>query len=155
MNVQERQALVRDFHRMTGEPINETPAPPDRVQAELRVALLVEEVLELAKALGVKVTAMLENGQIHIATQALIEQPDLVEAVDALRDIEYLVHGTELVLGVQSATDETFLEVHRSNMGKQPVAYGEKAVKPKGWRPPAIREVLRKMFPKKALLFRK
>jgi len=163
MNVQERQALVRDFHRMTSEPINSTPETPDTIQASLRVALLVEEVLELAEALGVRVHLTISpepssyEGDIHFNRLRFINEgePKLVDAVAALRDIEYLVHGTELVLGVADATDETFLEVHRSNMEKKPVDYGKKAVKPPGWKPPQIAAVLRKRFPKKALLFRK
>ena len=163
MNTKERQMLVREFHRMTGEPIHDTPEPPDDIQAVLRVSLLVEEVLELAEAFGVQVHLPISpnpgmgEGDVSIGRLEFhnVGQPKLVDAVDALRDIEYLVHGTELILGVHDVSDETFLEVHRSNMEKQPVDYGEKAIKPRGWKPPKIAEALKRAFPKKALLFRK
>jgi predicted HAD superfamily Cof-like phosphohydrolase len=165
MNVQERQALVRDFHRKSGEPINNAPEPPDNVQAVLRAKFVLEEAFELVESLGVQVELTLNDepysGEVIDVYFGRLEfcasgrQPDLVRAVDALRDVEYQLHGTELVLGVTEATDDTFLEVHRSNMEKQIVDYGEKAVKPPGWKPPQIAEVLRRTFPKKALLFRK
>jgi predicted HAD superfamily Cof-like phosphohydrolase len=155
--------LVRDFHRMTSEPINDTPELPDDAQAALRVELLMEEVLELAEALGVRVHLVIsENpgpyeGDVHFDRLRFINEGEqsLVEAVDALRDMEYLIHGTELVLGTTEVSDDTFMEVHRSNMEKQPVHYGKKAIKPRGWKPPQIAALLRKRFPKKALLFRK
>jgi len=163
MNVQERQALVRDFHRKSGEPINDAPEPPSRVQAVLRAKFIIEEALELAAALGVTVHMPTNSdnsgafeGDVFIEKLEFLVtgQPKLVAAVDALRDLEYQIHGTELVLGVCDVTDETFLEVHRSNMEKEIVNYGEKAAKPTGWKPPTIAKILRKRFPKKALLFR-
>lgn len=164
MTVQERQALVRDFHRKMNEPISDAPEPPDKAQAVLRAKLIIEEALELAAALGVTV-----HMPVNSASPGIFEgdvsmdrleffstgQPNIVEAVDALRDLEYLIHGTELVLGVTEVTDETFLEVHRSNLDKEPVHYGEKAIKPVGWRLPDIAGALRKKYPKKALLFRR
>ena len=167
MNVQERQALVRDFHRKSGEPINDAPEPPDALQAVLRAKFILEEAFELAEALGVHIELTLSDdpyeGEVIEVYFGRLEfcpsgrQPDIAKAVDALRDLEYQIHGTELVLGVHTATDETFLEVHRSNMEKQIVDSSPdgKALKPPGWKPPNIAGVLRKVFPKKALLFRK
>ena len=160
MNVQERQMLVRDFHRMTGEPIKDAPEPPDEAQAVLRAKLVLEEALELAEALGVIVmTPVRDSGEASVVDVERVEvypykKPNLVAVVDALRDLEYVIHGTEIALGVADVTDETFLEVHRSNMEKQPVDYGKKAIKPAGWKPPKIADVLRNRFPRKALLFR-
>lgn len=153
MNVQERQALVRDFMRKIGEPASDTPELPDERRAALRVALIMEEVLELASALGVDV----EANRASVMTRPSGRQVNLVEVVDALRDIEYHIHGIELALGVHEATDETFLEVHRSNMDKEPLGEGEcrKVTKPTGWKPPDIAGVLKKKYPRKALLFRK
>lgn len=172
MNIQERQALVRDFHRKSGEPINDAPEPPDDTQAVLRAKFILEEAFELVEALGVRVIhRVCVDREIRtddgfaadildfelLRLEPTSRQPDLVAAVDALRDLEYQIHGTELVLGVHAATDETFLEVHRSNMEKQIVDSSPdgKAVKPRGWKPPNIAGALRKAFPKKALLFRK
>jgi predicted HAD superfamily Cof-like phosphohydrolase len=163
MTVQERQALVRDFQRKSRESTKDAPELPDTAQAVLRAKFVLEEALELCAALGVDVelhvTALADQTcDVPVSLTKLVlgsrGPANLVEVVDALRDLEYHIHGTELALGVADATDETFLEVHRSNMEKQRVDSVEKAVKPRGWKPPRLAKVLRKVFPKKALLFR-
>ena len=162
MNTGERQLLVRSFHTMTGEPINDAPEPPSRLQAVLRAKFVIEEALELVEALGVDISLEvpdrigirrhpITHDSLHFVPE---REPNLVKSVDALRDIEYQIHGVELVLGVHAVSDDTFFEVHSSNMEKKSPGVGEKAVKPRGWKPPAIAEVLRKRFPRKALLFR-
>lgn len=169
MTVQERQALVRDFCRLAGEPFNEAPEPPSQREAVLRASFLLEELFELFEALGVRAIYrtcidrpirspdgfdedVIKADSLRIEANG--EQPNLVEITDALRDLEYHIHGAELSFGVQDASDDTFLEVHRSNMEKRFGCGGDKAVKPSDWKPPRIREILRKLFPKKALLFR-
>jgi len=166
MNVQERHVLVREFCRLAGEPVNDAPAPPSPREAVLRASFILEEVFELFAALGVRVVVREATGPDGLFCDASVvdysdlqveatgAQPNLVEITDALRDLEYHIYGTELSLGVHDASDATFLEVHRSNMEKRFGCGGDKAVKPKDWKPPAIRDILRKMFPKKALLFR-
>ena len=162
MNVSERQILVSDFHRMNSEPINDAPEPPSDEQAVLRAKFIMEEALELIDALGVQVHLPISDhpgmaeGDVDIGRLEFhnVKEPNLVAAVDALRDLECHIYGVELVLGVHSVSEETFLEVHRSNMDKRRVACNEKAMKPPGWKPPRIAEILRKRFPKKALLFR-
>ncbi len=71
--------LVREFHEAFGHPVRTEPmdSPPE---AELRQALLEEELAELEEA---------------------IEADDLVEIADALGDIVYIAAGTVLVYGVQ------------------------------------------------------
>jgi predicted HAD superfamily Cof-like phosphohydrolase len=163
MTVQERQALVREFHRMNDEPVNDAPELPSPEQAALRAKFIMEEALELINALGIDVHLPVCDEPGPFDGDVIIDRleflhtrdPDFVAAVDGLRDLEYQLHGAELVLGVCEATDATFLEVHRSNMEKQHVHYGDKALKPAGWKPPRIAEALRKTYPKKALLFRK
>ncbi len=63
----------------------------------LRLHLLQEELAELAEA-------MLED--------------DLVGCLDALCDLQYVLSGAVLSLGLQDVFDEAFAEVHRSNMSK-------------------------------------
>jgi len=43
---------------------------------------------------------------------------DLVEALDALSDMQYILDGLYLKLGMGDIKDEAFAEVHRSNMSK-------------------------------------
>ena len=64
---------------------------------ELRIKLLTEEVQEYAEA---------------------ARSGDLVEVLDALADIAYILAGTIINHGMQEVYDEAFNEVHRSNMAK-------------------------------------
>ena len=64
---------------------------------ELRIKLLTEEVQEYAEA---------------------ARAGDLVEVLDALADIGYILAGTIINHGMQNIYDDAFNEVHRSNMAK-------------------------------------
>lgn len=162
MTVRERHLLVREFHRWGDEPVNDEPEMPDIEEAKRRIRFLMEELLELASAFGIAVhLPVVESpgpfaGDVTINKLEFLKdgEMNIVKAVDALRDLEYQLYGTELVLGTHEASDETFLEVHRSNMAKERVHYSEKAIKPAGWKPPQIAEVLRKLFPSKGLILR-
>jgi predicted HAD superfamily Cof-like phosphohydrolase len=89
---------------------------------------------------------------IHALGYARGAPIDFVEVVDALRDIEYLLHGVEIMCGVQAASDDSFLEVHWSNMTKQRT--GVELIKPPGFKPPDIASVLCRIFPSHRLRFR-
>jgi len=91
-------AAVEDFHRMVKSPLVATPALPDRARQELRLSLLAEELQELRDAL---------------------RTGDLVEAADALADLQYVLSGTVLELGMGGCFKDLFDEVHRSNMTKR------------------------------------
>ena len=89
---------------------------------ELRIKLLTEEVQEYAEA---------------------ARSGDLVEVLDALADIAYILAGTVINHGMQEVYDEAFNEVHRSNMAK--LVNGKvirredgKVMKPEGWQPPQL-----------------
>jgi len=93
---------------------------------ELRIKLLTEEVEEYAEAA--------RNG-------------DMVEILDALADIGYILAGTIINHGMQDIYDDAFNEVHRSNMAK--LVNGKvirredgKVLKPKGWQPPQLAQFL-------------
>jgi predicted HAD superfamily Cof-like phosphohydrolase len=93
--------------------------------AELRVALLEEEVSEFVTA---------------------SEKGDLVAIADALADITYVVYGTALTYGID--LDAVLREVHRSNMSKldrdgRPLIRDDgKVLKSERYFPPAIASVL-------------
>lgn len=89
--------LVIEFHKATSSPIVEIPKLAPIVRAELRLALLKEEVKELEDAIYSK---------------------DLPEVLDALVDIQYILNGTILEFGLQEIFDKAYLEVHDSNMSK-------------------------------------
>ena len=93
---------------------------------ELRIKLLTEEVQEYAEA---------------------ARAGDLVEVLDALADIGYILAGTIINHGMQYIYDDAFSEVHRSNMAK--LVDGKvirrddgKVLKPEGWLPPQLAQFL-------------
>ena len=72
---------------------------------------------------------------------------DLVEVLDALADIGYILAGTVINHGMQNIYDDAFNEVHRSNMAK--LVDGKvirrddgKVLKPEGWQPPQLAQFL-------------
>lgn len=89
--------LVADFHQTFKHPIVAKPAIPTQARCALRVALLEEEVKELAQA---------------------IESKNIVEVADALCDIQYVLSGAILEFGLGEKFKSLFEEVQRSNMSK-------------------------------------
>ncbi len=93
---------------------------------ELRIKLLTEEVEEYAEA---------------------ARAGDMVEILDALADIGYILAGTIINHGMQHIYDDSFDEVHRSNMaklvdGKVLRRADGKVMKPEGWQPPNLAQYL-------------
>lgn len=74
--------------------------------AVLRSKLMAEELVEFNQALGALVKAQNKSE----------EKESLIEMVDGLTDLLYVVIGTAVVLGID--IEESFKEVHRSNMSK-------------------------------------
>lgn len=112
---------VFDFHKKFGCLIGSTPAIPDFGTANLRIRLIEEEFEELTAAL---------------------EQGDLIEVADAIADLQYVIIGTAISYGIDMRP--IWDEVHRTNMAK--VDGGRrgdgKIMKPAGWQPPRIAEML-------------
>ncbi|MGH1403182.1 MAG: hypothetical protein ACRBDL_02970 [Alphaproteobacteria bacterium] len=88
---------VQEFHETYGLPVEADPTISDKKTNELRINLLAEELDELKEAL---------------------EQGDMVETLDALIDLQYVLDGAFLSFGMQTLKQEAFDEVHRSNMSK-------------------------------------
>jgi predicted HAD superfamily Cof-like phosphohydrolase len=88
---------VKKFHEKFDHLIADKPSIPNETICNLRVNLLREEVNEFETAL--------KNG-------------DLVEAADALLDIQYVLSGAMLSIGIHEIASELFDEVQRSNMSK-------------------------------------
>ena len=116
-----------DFHRAYGLPVRESPTVDVGAdQVELRLALIEEEVGELAEA---------------------ARAGDLVGVADALADIVYVAYGTAHVYGID--LDAVLDEVHSSNMTKlgadgRPIRRADgKVLKGPSYRPPNIAAVLR------------
>ena len=120
--------------------------PPSRVA--LRLGLVFEEFIELAKAHGVS-TQTLEDqyaGYVNITPPTL---KDIPEIADAIGDSIYVLVGMALEYGIP--LDHVWQEIQDSNMKKFPggkVLRREsdgKVLKPEGWEPPDIEGALEKV----------
>ena len=88
---------VKEFHETYGLPVKDAPDISDPKTNALRINLLAEEVEELKEAL---------------------EAGDMIEVLDALTDIQYVLDGAYLSFGMQDLKTPAFEEVQRSNMSK-------------------------------------
>lgn len=88
---------VAEFHTTFHHPILSHPQIPISERASLRVSLLREELNEFEEA---------------------IRANDIVEAADALCDLQYVLMGAVLEFGLADSFKELFDEVQRSNMSK-------------------------------------
>lgn len=96
MNKLDSLNQVAEFHQTFNAPILNTPQiPQDR--AGLRYNLLAEELEEFLQA---------------------IKNNDIVEAADALADLQYVLSGAILEFGLGDVFEDVFNEVQRSNMSK-------------------------------------
>lgn len=114
---------VKQFMRVFKQQYSETPT--DQVSPaviRLRLKLALEELEELFFAVLDNTSAKIVNNDFKRINAFIDMVPDsgfdidLVEVADALTDIEYINNGTAAVFGIP--LDETFHEVHRSNMSK-------------------------------------
>lgn len=117
------QMMVQEWHEKFGVNVGATPAIR---RALLRAELIREEAAE---------------------TVAAIERGDLVEAIDGMCDVLYVVFGTAVEFGID--LQPFFDEVHRTNMMKVGGATRKdgKILKPDGWQPPRIKEMLSVLYP--------
>ena len=115
-----------EFNNAFEIPKMDSPGLSNDELIELRIKLLKEEVEEYAEA---------------------ARTGDLVEVLDALADIGYILAGTIINHGMQHIYDDAFNEVHRSNMaklvdGKVLRREDGKVMKPEGWQPPNLAQFL-------------
>ncbi len=145
--VTELTLAVMEFHEAMGAPVLSTPCVPSRERIQLRLRLIGEEFLELLEACDAPGFAFEEAkhwiGQV-ISGCGHPSDVDIVEAADALADLDYVVEGTRLEFGINGAPIAR--EVHRSNMAKRGGSVREdgKFQKPPGWTPPDIAGELRR-----------
>lgn len=85
------------FHQTFGHPILDKPQIPVAERATLRLNLIKEELRELEEA---------------------IEKNDIIEAADAMADLQYVLAGAVLEFGLGEKFADLFAEVQRSNMTK-------------------------------------
>lgn len=148
--------LVREFHTAFGHPVASHINTPDADVRLLRYKLIMEEALEFGRAIGVSGLVELNDSQFNALVKSYLggqhispaHEPDLVEAADALGDIDYVVQGANLVFGFPShAVTE---EIHTANMsklgadGKPIYDAGGKVQKGPNYRKPDVAAVLKR-----------
>lgn len=146
--------LVRLFHLAFAHPVHHVPRTPPPDQRLLRFRLLLEEVMEFGRAVGI---AELSDGsqaefesrlKSVLSTFSINEDApvNLPDAADALGDIDYVCAGANLVFGFPA--EAVAAEIHRANMSKlgadgAPIhdEFG-KVVKGPNYRKPNVAQVL-------------
>ena len=119
---------VREFHETYGQEVLHTAKFPSEKTQQMRVDLIAEELDEL---------------------RAAIADQNIIEVADALTDLLYVVYGAGHAFGID--LDETFNEVHRSNMSKlgedgKPIRREDgKVLKGPNYTPPDLKTVLMTM----------
>lgn len=127
---------VQEFHEAYGLPVESQINIADEKTNRLRINLLAEELEELKEALA---------------------NNDVVEVLDALTDLQYVLDGAYLSFGLQYLKQAAFDEVHRSNMSKlgadgKPIRRESdgKILKGPDYKAPDIKSILDKDQAKKA-----
>lgn len=118
---------VLEFHKAFGHPVAQTTSIGDKKTNDLRVSLIAEELGELKTALAAG---------------------DEVGTLDALADLQYVIGGAWVALGLWRLKSAAVSEVHRSNMSKlgadgRPI-YREdgKILKGPNYTPPDLAQIL-------------
>lgn len=145
---------VREFHLAFHHPVEERLVVPSAKTRLLRFRLLFEELMEFGRAIGIEHICKLEQEEFERELKGTLNQfaidetheVDMVEAADALGDIDYVCAGANLCFGFPA--EEVAAEIHRANMSKLgadglPVqdAFG-KIVKSSNYRAPNVSDVL-------------
>lgn len=144
----EYETKVRQFHEAMGVPANDAPVLMDPDTRMLRIRLLVEEVLELAEASGVRVSAstgFIGSRRVTVEVDP-VRTPDITSMAQELADVQYVTSGAAITFGLPMGA--VFNEVHEANMrkvgpdGKVVRRPDGKVIKPEGWTGPDVAAVL-------------
>lgn len=134
-------AMVSEFHQRMGLVARDAPSLGTPAEREERVRLMLEELLEVARALGVTVLAD-SAGMLGMDALTFFSDhaPDLPGVLHELADLQVTVSGTAVQFGLPllAATRE----VHAANMRKTPQGPGRKPLKPAGWEAADVASVL-------------
>lgn len=145
---------VREFHAAFRVP---APARPCIPKADRKLPEYVGTLLTAARD---TLRQCAETGdrcalRLALETEELLElyyaliSGDLEAALDAKVDQRYVSDGTVIELGLADVFDEAFERVHGANMRKlgpdgEPVVNASgKVVKPKGWEPPVLHDLVK------------
>jgi len=135
-----------------GQAVEATPTIPSQMTLQLRAKLLMEEVLETIRAMGIQPALLLPDGHrqlIHSIEDLDFDgdsemTPDLEGIADGCADLSVVLTGTLLSCGIHDV--ELLEEVDAANLRKfGPGSYlreDGKLIKPPDFQPPDIRKVL-------------
>lgn len=126
---------IVEFHAaLEATPTAPTIPHPDTLS--LRRTLIQEEYREVMAAFADAFTVL--DGEMDTAV-------DLAPLAHELADLLYVVYGTFATLGINA--DAVYAEVHRANMEKLggPRRADGKLLKPPGWQPANIRDILQEL----------
>ncbi len=115
----QHQKNIREFTAKAGQVIPESPVLTLSTETMiLRLNLIAEELCELADAFGCALDIdFLPRNKPYISIAKVKSEPfDLINAYDAVLDLDYVVTGCACALGVDMESGQH--EVHRSNMSK-------------------------------------
>lgn len=115
--------MVEEFHKAFGHPISKEPDLTKKNVSDpvlkLRMNLIAEEFFELVEAVYSKSASDAMQASWDETMSMVDSEPknrDVVEAADALADMEYVIHGFAHVSGIP--LPDVMEEVHASNMSK-------------------------------------
>lgn len=158
-SVNRKHVMLREFHKKFGHTVNHLPTEISEIDRVLRAKLIFTEALELCRALGVHIYApdgetltLAEDADFDF--EAVLDQGiDWIEAADGIADLQYVVIGTEVSLGLDC--DFVFDEVHRSNMSKgtEKDEHGKTLKTNRDYSPPDVSGILKQQYPKQMHLF--
>ena len=119
-----------------GMSVAPVPRLPNKELALFRLRFLGEELVELGDALGLDVEVSVTWREI---ADWRTDTERLAEALDALVDLDYVLLGTVLQLGLGHVYQPAWSAVHAANLAKEPAPgaeSGKGVIKPPGWRAP-------------------
>lgn len=141
---------VVEFHEAFGAPVAWHPTHIPRERQLLRLKLILEELIELADALGFVLMQSVNDVNkfefLHREAGGYTTSVDLVEVADALTDIRYVTDGACVEFGLPG--EKLLREVHRSNMSKlgddgKPILREDgKILKGPNFTPPDLRTII-------------
>lgn len=122
---------VREFHKMFGLTVADSPQIPENDVFNLHKGLIDEEDVELNLAFGYDAEG-----------RCRLREPDMVKIADALADSIYVRIGAALAFGIPiHAIWEVVQESNMSKVGG-PIREDGKVMKPSDWKAPDILSVL-------------
>jgi predicted HAD superfamily Cof-like phosphohydrolase len=135
-------ADVYEFQRKFGHAYDGSPRVPAPSDVLFRLRFLGEELRELGEALGVRVDVAFERLPGRATDRQL-----LAGALDALVDLDYVLKGTVLQLGLGAVYEEAWRRVQAANLRKVPGVkstrgYARDVVKPAGWVAPDLSDLV-------------